>query len=188
MPSQSQFKNLAHIAGTALILIGQVTAHQGGSKSGKAGASLELYASPLKLAAHYKQPISIWVAIRNVSNRVVFARLQFDPCPPSELGNSKYCLKAHLRDQKTGVEFIPKVRPVGIANEGIPTAENAYLFRPGSSMGAKVEFQTIWTPSPGSYTLELQYQTGPLPKSMKPDPAAWHGVTNKVNVEIQILK
>ena len=179
---------------TSLLPIGTCMAQQPGrnptiAKAPSAKTPFELEAHPAQVVAHYRQPLTLWIGPINTTDRDVYLRVWFIPCPfnaPVDL----QCLRMRCRDLKTGKEVRYRWPPLieTVADAQLKESAMTIAIHPGKPYVVPFDPSLFCVLPPGQYALELQYDTRHTPTGIAPDPRAWHGITNKVTVNIRILK
>jgi hypothetical protein len=172
-----------------LFPIGACMAQQPGQTPATAKTPFELEAQPKQVVAHYRQRLNLSVGLTNTTDRDVMIRVWFTPCP-FNVPVSLQCLRMRCRDLKTGREVRYRWPPpiATVADAQLKESAMTIPIHPGKPFVVPFDPSLFCALPPGQYALDLQYDTRHTPTGIAPDPRAWHGVTNKVTVDIRILK
>jgi hypothetical protein len=159
------------------------------AKAPIAKTPFQLEAQPAQLVGHYRKPLNLSVVLTDTTDHDVVIRVCFIPCP-FNVPVGLQCLRMRCRDLKTGREVRYRWPPPIETVADVQLKESALTIPIDPSRPYVVPFNLSerCVLPPGQYALDLQYDTRHTPAGIKPDPRAWHGVTNKVTVNIRILK
>ena len=171
---------------TCLILVGQSLAKET-SEAMRSKASFQLYAWPHQVIVHGHQPVNITFALHNVTNHATYIRVWYWPVPFGPRPDLR-CLRLRCRNQITGKEVQYKWPPLMKTPSDHLGKELPDLIPPGKSYIFPYDLRQFCVLPPGKYILDLQYDTRYMPPWVKSDRRAWHGVTNKETVRIQVLQ
>ncbi|MCW3060934.1 MAG: hypothetical protein JWQ02_2755, partial [Capsulimonas sp.] len=144
-------------------------------------------ARPNPTSAHRGQPINLHVKLTNVTSHDAYLWLFFKPTA-SGADTDMGCLMMRCRNQKTGKDVRYRFGPPGRTTQDAQMKELVDKIPAGSSTSDTINLTDWCDLPPGSYLVELQYETQHIPKWIKPDKRAWHGVTNKVLIKVHVLK
>jgi hypothetical protein len=154
-------------------------------------AAIEFRATAYRAVVHGKQPVYINLFFKNVTAQDVYLRLWITPPVPFGTNlTDLHCLLMRCRNQATGKEvqytwWPPQLVPAYVQRkESLMTEE----IRPGKTLVTPLPLRYFCVLPPGKYTVELQYDTRFIPSWIKPDKRAWHGITDKETVNIQVVR
>ena len=144
-------------------------------------------AQPRLIIVHRNQSIPIKVALRNVTNHDAYIRLWFWPVPFGP-HTDLHCFMLRCRNQITGKEVRYTWPPTQMLVSDAQGKEFPNKIPQGGSIIAPINLRDFCVLPLGKYIVELQYDTRFTPSWVKPDKRAWHGITNKVIVNLQVSK
>ncbi len=148
-----------------------------------------LHVWPQHIRRRYSYPVSIHVALKNMTDDEQYIWTWFNPVP---FGRGKYRLKS-LKMRCYNLKTCKEVRYLYPFPNGMTEAEGQGKELPdkvpaGHSIGSSFNLTSFCNLLPGDYILVMQYDTTEISAWIKPDKRAWHGVTNQVRMTIHIAK
>jgi hypothetical protein len=149
---------------------------------------LKLLAWPSKLAVRAGQAIVIRVALENKTEKPISTRLSFLLSQPRDYRRWTRCLRGTCTELKSGKVMPFYLPPVGATPDDFHHREGVRWIGSHQDSGANVNLADCFFLAPGSYRIELEYDTQIVPPWIKPSKDAWHGITNKARVELQVFR
>jgi hypothetical protein len=157
------------------------------SKSTHNTPAITLLAWPSRVNARYGDAIWINTEIKNVTTGNVYVANDLRAVPFG-LDTSEGCLMMRCRNKASGKEVTYHWHPNSFTTQDNIGVEQAVKLTPGYFSGTTLNLQELCDLPPGSYIVELQYQTSNIRSGVRPDKRAWHGTTNKVEVAVDVSR
>ena len=148
--------------------------------------AFQMHAWPKYVVVHRNQSIPVKITLRNMTDGDAYIRLWFWPVPFGP-HTDLHSLVLRCRNQSTGKEVQYIWPPAGRTISDAQGKELPDKIPSGRSVKIPIDLRQFCVLPHGKYVLELQYDTRFVPSWVKPDRRAWHGITNKVTVRIQVL-